>query len=53
MFDKLDMQHYVRIERLQTAKLLGTQQPAMTQEYFQFKDADIMEAYNSVDFGSM
>ena len=33
--------------------LLGHSSLAVTQEYLQFRDADIMDAYNSVDFGSM
>jgi len=39
------------LRRLQL--LLGHSSLAVMQEYLQFKDADIMDAYNSVDFGSM
>jgi integrase/recombinase XerD len=39
------------LRRLQL--LLGHSSLAVTQEYLQFRDADIMDAYNSVDFGSM
>ena len=38
------------LRRLQL--LLGHSSLAVTQEYLQFRDADIMDAYNSVDFGS-
>jgi hypothetical protein len=54
MFDKLNMQHYVRIERPLMAELLGAQQPGSHAGVpLQFRDADIMDAYNSVDFSSM
>jgi site-specific recombinase XerD len=39
------------LRRLQL--LLGHSSLAVTQEYLQFRDADIMDAYDSVDFGSM
>jgi len=39
------------LRRLQL--LLGHSSLAVTQGYLQFKDADIMDAYNSVDFGSV
>jgi integrase/recombinase XerD len=39
------------LRRLQL--LLGHSSLAVTQEYLQFRDADIMDAYNSVDFGSV
>ena len=54
MFDELNMQHYVRIERPLMAELLGAQQPGSHAGVpLQFRDADIMDAYNSVDFSSM
>ena len=39
------------LRRLQI--LLGHSSLAVTQEYLQFRDADIIDAYNSVDFGSV
>jgi site-specific recombinase XerD len=45
------MQQNQDLRRLQL--LLGRSSPAVTQEYLQFMDADIMDAYNSIDFGSM
>ena len=39
------------LRRLQL--LLGHSSLAVTQEYLQFRDADIMDAYNRVDFGSV
>ena len=39
------------LRRLQL--LLGHSSLTVTQEYLQFRDANIMDAHNSIDFGSM